>query len=200
MVETHLDRHANRSELNAAQRAARLLAHRGGHHCLGMSGSIADPRPPVEHLAQPSVPRLTRSAISSPEIEQLSTALPLEENRRRSGGRRSAGTGQRNKSTQVRVPQLRQVFAGAAVQVSPGRRFGRRIHDLRHTTACLWLARGADVVTVQARMGHASVATTNLYLHHLGTSADRAGLDRLTRRGARSTPESDEPESQGNKA
>ena len=25
---------------------------------------------------------------------------------------------------------------------------GRRIHDLRHTAACLWLARGVDVVTV----------------------------------------------------
>lgn len=56
---------------------------------------------------------------------------------------------------------------------------GRRIHDLRHTAACLWLARGVDPVTVQAWMGHASIATTNLYLHHLGTSADRAGLARL---------------------
>jgi integrase len=60
---------------------------------------------------------------------------------------------------------------------------GRRIHDLRHTAACLWLARGVDVVTVQAWMGHASVATTNLYLHHLGTSADMAGLERLNRPG-----------------
>ena len=56
---------------------------------------------------------------------------------------------------------------------------GRRIHDLRHTAACLWLARGVDPVTVQAWMGHASIATMNLYLHHLGTSADRACLDRL---------------------
>lgn len=56
---------------------------------------------------------------------------------------------------------------------------GRRIHDLRHTAACLWLARGVDPVTVQAWMGHASMSTTNLYLHHLGTSADRAGLARL---------------------
>jgi integrase len=60
---------------------------------------------------------------------------------------------------------------------------GRRIHDLRHTAACLWLAHGVDPVTVQAWMGHASIATTNLYLHHLGTAADRAGLDRLNRRG-----------------
>jgi integrase len=59
----------------------------------------------------------------------------------------------------------------------------RRIHDLRHTAACLWLARGVDPVTVQAWMGHASIATTNLYLHYLGTTADRAGLDHLNRRG-----------------
>jgi integrase len=56
---------------------------------------------------------------------------------------------------------------------------GRRIHDLRHTAACLWLARGVDPVTVQAWLGHESIATTNIYLHHLGSSADRAGLDRL---------------------
>lgn len=58
---------------------------------------------------------------------------------------------------------------------------GRRIHDLRHTAACLWLARGVDPTTVQAWMGHASIATTNLYLHHLGTGADRAGLAQLNR-------------------
>ena len=56
---------------------------------------------------------------------------------------------------------------------------GRRIHDLRHTGACLWLATGVDPVTVQAWLGHASIATTNIYLHHLGSSADRAGLERL---------------------
>lgn len=56
---------------------------------------------------------------------------------------------------------------------------GRRLHDLRHTAACLWLARGVDPGTVQAWMGHKSIAMTNGYLHHLGTSADLAGLDRL---------------------
>lgn len=58
---------------------------------------------------------------------------------------------------------------------------GRRIHDLRHTAACLWLARGVDPGTVQAWLGHTSIATTNRYLHHLGTSADLAGLSRLNR-------------------
>ncbi|WP_369370753.1 tyrosine-type recombinase/integrase [Promicromonospora sp. Populi] len=55
----------------------------------------------------------------------------------------------------------------------------RRLHDLRHTAACLWLARRVDPGTVQAWCGHESIATTNRYLHFLGTGADVAGLDRL---------------------
>jgi integrase len=62
---------------------------------------------------------------------------------------------------------------------------GRRLHDLRHTAACLWLTRGVDLSTVSAWLGHASISTTNRYLHYLGTSADTAGLERLNRgRGA----------------
>ena len=69
---------------------------------------------------------------------------------------------------------------------------GRRIHDLRHTAACLWLSRGVDVPTVQAWMGHESIATTNRYVHFLGGSAHQAGLERLNStpggaRGARHT-------------
>ena len=55
----------------------------------------------------------------------------------------------------------------------------RRIHDLRHTAACIWLSSGVDLATVQAWLGHASASTTNLYLHHLGTTADQAALDKL---------------------
>ena len=62
---------------------------------------------------------------------------------------------------------------------------GRRLHDLRHTAACLWLARGVDLSTVSAWLGHASITTTNRHLHYLGTSADLAGVERLNRgRGA----------------
>lgn len=45
---------------------------------------------------------------------------------------------------------------------------GRRLHDLRHTAICLWLAHGVDPATVQAWAGHASIATTNLYVTHPG--------------------------------
>ncbi|WP_423463068.1 tyrosine-type recombinase/integrase [Promicromonospora sp. MS192] len=42
---------------------------------------------------------------------------------------------------------------------------GRRLHELRHTAGCLWLARRIDPGTVQAWCGHESIATTNRYLH-----------------------------------
>lgn len=77
----------------------------------------------------------------------------------------------------------RQAFLRSTDWKKLGR--GRRLHDLRHTAACLWLARGVDLTTVQAWLGHASVTTTNRYLHHLGTSADAVGLDRLNGGGPR---------------
>ncbi|WP_373301713.1 tyrosine-type recombinase/integrase [Promicromonospora soli] len=42
-------------------------------------------------------------------------------------------------------------------------------HDLRHTAACLWLAHRVDLATVQAWCDHKSAATTDRYLHFLGT-------------------------------
>ena len=59
---------------------------------------------------------------------------------------------------------------------------GRRIHDLRHRRLPVAGPRRRPG-HLQAWMGHASIATTNLYLHHLGTPADRAGLERLNARG-----------------
>jgi integrase len=85
----------------------------------------------------------------------------------------NAGSGGRAVRLRLHASALKRTLAWPVVAE------GRRIHDLRHTAACLWLARGVDPVTVQTWMGHASIATTNLYLHHLGTSADRAGLARL---------------------
>ncbi|GAA1871911.1 hypothetical protein GCM10009813_35250 [Brevibacterium marinum] len=59
---------------------------------------------------------------------------------------------------------------------------GRTLHDLRHSAACIWLTEEVDLSTLKAWLGHASVATTNLYphyLHHLGTTADQAALKKL---------------------
>jgi site-specific recombinase XerD len=51
---------------------------------------------------------------------------------------------------------------------------------LRHAHASWLLAGGADLQVVKERLGHASIATTEKYLHSLPT-ADETALDALTR-------------------
>lgn len=60
---------------------------------------------------------------------------------------------------------------------------GHSIHDLRHTAATEWLRSGVDVRTVQAWLGHSSLTTTQVYVHYLGSSADRTALDLINERG-----------------
>lgn len=60
---------------------------------------------------------------------------------------------------------------------------GHSIHDLRDTAATEWLRSGVDVRTVQAWLGHASLTTTQVYVHHLGTHADRAAINLINLRG-----------------
>ena len=40
-----------------------------------------------------------------------------------------------------------------------------RLHDLRHRRVTTWLAEGKPTALVQAAMGHASITTTEKYLH-----------------------------------
>ena len=55
-----------------------------------------------------------------------------------------------------------------------------RLHDLRHAHASWLLAGGADLQAVKERLGHASIATTEKYLHTL-PDADDSTLDAFTR-------------------
>ena len=58
-----------------------------------------------------------------------------------------------------------------------------RIHDLRHAHASWLLAGGADLQVVKECLGHASIATTERYLHTLPTADDTAldALDKVRR-------------------
>jgi site-specific recombinase XerD len=49
-----------------------------------------------------------------------------------------------------------------------------RTHDLRHAHASWLLAGGADLQTVKDRLGHASITTTEKYLHTLAETDDTA--------------------------
>jgi integrase len=55
-----------------------------------------------------------------------------------------------------------------------------RVHDLRHAHASWLLAGGADLQVVKERLGHASITTTEKYLHTL-PDADETALDALAK-------------------
>ena len=68
-------------------------------------------------------------------------------------------------------------------------------HGLRHAHASWLLAGGADLQVVKERLGHASITTTEKYLHPL-PNADAAALDALNNIrtiSAPTTPPSHEP-------
>lgn len=57
---------------------------------------------------------------------------------------------------------------------------GRRIHDLRHTAATMWLSNGLDPKTVQTWLGHATAQLTHdLYSHWMGNVADAASIAKI---------------------
>lgn len=62
---------------------------------------------------------------------------------------------------------------------------GRRLHDLRHTAATMWLQNSIDISTVAAWLGHSNSAITHrAYLHYMKADADVAGIARINARDA----------------
>jgi integrase len=54
-----------------------------------------------------------------------------------------------------------------------------RFHDLRHTTATLQLAAGADIKQVQEMLGHSQVTLTLSTYAHVQPSRRREAADKL---------------------
>lgn len=50
----------------------------------------------------------------------------------------------------------------------------RPLHSLRHTSATLLLSNGVDIKTVSSRLGHSSLEVTEIYLHLVDESDQRA--------------------------
>ena len=99
--------------------------------------------------------------------------------RRRAGGKDSPRT-PRARDTDGHIPAdwfRHQIWDPARKAAGLGK---VRIHDLRHAHASWLLAGGADLQVVKERLGHASISTTEKYLHSLPT-ADETALDALTR-------------------
>jgi site-specific recombinase XerD len=81
-----------------------------------------------------------------------------------------------NPETGMPYTDIKRAFDGAC------RRSGiknLRFHDLRHTFASRLVRRGADLRIVQELMGHASIVTTQRYLHVLAKEK-QAAVERLT--------------------
>ena len=91
--------------------------------------------------------------------------------RRRDGGRLFVNTRGGRLSRQALWGIVRRVAASAGImrRVSP--------HTLRHCFASHLLEGGADLRSVQAMLGHADIATTQIYTH-----LPSAALKRMYRR------------------
>jgi integrase len=66
---------------------------------------------------------------------------------------------------------------------------GVKPHSLRHSHASWLLAGGADIARVKERLGHASILTTQKYLHTLPDLENDAALDAFAKIRNRSKPE-----------
>ena len=60
---------------------------------------------------------------------------------------------------------------------------GRRVYDLRHTYATACLLDGVNLLTLQKWMGHASISTTEKYLHLIGSDVEALALRQLNAAG-----------------
>jgi integrase len=106
-------------------------------------------------------------------------AFAIYRARRRAQGKDDPRT-PRVRDTDGHIPRdwfRRTIWAPACV--AAGLAFTPTMRDLRHAHASWRLAGGADIQVVKERLGHATIATTERYLHTL-PDADETALDALS--------------------
>jgi integrase len=115
-------------------------------------------------------------------------AYAVYRSQRRAAGK-DAPRSRRTRDTDGHIPAdwfRRQIWQPAVEAAGLGIRV--RIHDLRHAHASWLLAGGADLQVVKERLGHATIATTEKYLHTL-PEADETALSALSKiRGSSRSP------------
>jgi integrase len=124
----------------------------------------------------------TTSAYSAGRCrcQDCKTAYAVYRAARRAGGKDSPRK-PRQLDTDGHFPRdwfRRQVWYPAVT--AAGIEIKVRVHDLRHAHASWLLAGGADLQVVKERLGHASITTTEKYLHTL-PDADETALDALAK-------------------
>lgn len=120
--------------------------------------------------------RKTTKSGKSRSVPLYEQAIPLLDR---------AAYGKRRDELLLTTSHLRQLHRHAFVRSTDWAALadGRRIHDLRHSAICWWLSAGLPLHVVKAMAGHASIKTTERYLHFVGDAAARTVLDRLNHAG-----------------
>lgn len=71
-------------------------------------------------------------------------------------------------------PMLPRSFSRLFERAAERARVDARLHDLRHTFGCHLAEAGVPIHTIKELMGHASITTTQIYLHYSHDSAKSA--------------------------
>lgn len=167
--------------------------HEQGARALTLLGAVPSPdelglTSPNEKGRQYKHGTLSGYGAGRCRCEHCTAACNIYRAKRRAAGKdnpRGHRIRQTDEDGHISAQWFRQQVWYPAVAAA-GLEHGVRIHDLRHAHASWLLAGGADLQVVKERLGHASIVTTERYLHTL-PEADETALTALSNIRAHST-------------